>query len=319
MISRKMGEDKNDPSASMSRISIIIPCYNYGRFLGRALDAITAQNDPDWEAVIVDDGSTDDSREVAEDRRSAYPDRIHCLAQENAGPAAARNRGARAATGEWLLFLDADDTLLTGALERYRATMAGNPEASLIVAGAQTVRDGNVVATRDAGPAARDRIANFAAFVRGTLCPFNGGCVLVHRRVIELLAYPESIRTSDDFVFFAQAFSLFDCATAPGAAVALHRHAGSVRYNRQLLDGARDVMIDLLFDPDVLPEWAMAFRNEVESSWYLVVSRAFYMHGDYPEAVRYYRRGIRLYPRNLLRTSYLGKFLNSALRAALRR
>lgn len=319
MIGREMREGKSEPSASMSRISIVIPCYNYGRFLGRALDAIAAQNDPDWEAVIVDDGSTDDSREVAENRRSAHPDRIHCLAQDNAGPAAARNRGARAATGEWLLFLDADDTLLAGALERYRATMAGNPEASLIVAGAQTLRDGNVVATRDAGPAARDRIANFAAFVRGTLCPFNGGCVLVHRRVIELLAYPESIRTSDDFVFFAQAFSLFDCATAPGAAVALHRHAGSVRYNRQLLDGARDVMIDILFDSRVLPERAMRYRSEVESTWYLVVARAFYRHGEFRDAMRYYRRAIRLHPRNLRRSSHLRQFLVSALRTAARR
>lgn len=302
----------------MSRISIVIPCHNYGGTLPAALESVVAQNDPDWESIIVDDGSSDETAAVAERWRSAHPDHVQWFSQANAGPGAARNNGARRATGDWLLFLDADDVLLPGALARYRETASANPRAAIIVAGAQTLRGGVVTDTRGAGTAGEDRISNFAAFVRGELCPFNGGAVLLHRRVMDRLFYPESIRTSEDFVFFAQAFSLFDCASAREPAVAMHRHPGSLRYNRRALNSARDVMIDLLFDPAILPERAMRYRNEVESTWCLVVSRAFYMHGDYPEAIRYYRRGIRLHPRNLLRTSYLGKFLNSALRAALR-
>lgn len=300
----------------MARISIVIPCYNYGASLGRALESVVAQSDPDWEAVIVDDGSTDDTRAVAESWRAEHPGSIQCLTQDNAGPGAARNHGARRASGDWLLFLDADDTLLPGALARYRDTASGNPRASLIVAGARTLRGGVVTDTRDAGEAGDDPIANFAAFVRGDLCPFNGGAVMLHRDVMDRLSYPESIRTSEDFVFFAQAFSLFDCASVPDPAVAMHRHADSLRYNRSALDSARETMIDLLFDPRVLPEPAMRYRGEVESTWYLVVSRAFHMHGQHAEAVRYYRRAVRLYPRNLLRSSYLAKFLASALRSA---
>lgn len=303
----------------MTRISVVIPCHNYGRFLARALESVAAQDDPDWEAIVVDDGSTDATASVAEAWRSAYPGNIRGLAQPNAGPGAARNRGARAATGDWLLFLDADDRLLPGALARYREAASRHPEASLIVAGAQTIRDGAVTDNRCAGAAGGDRIRNFTAFVRGDLCPFNGGCVLVHRRVTERLSYPEGIRTSEDFVFFAQAFSLFDCASAREPAVAMHRHAGSLRYNRGALDSARDVMIDMLFDPRVLPETAMGYRNEVESTWCLVVSRAFYKHREFRDAMRYYRRAIRLHPRNLLRSSHLGRYLASALRTAARR
>jgi glycosyltransferase involved in cell wall biosynthesis len=301
----------------MTRVSVVIPCHNYGRSLGAAVESVAAQEDPDWEVVIVDDGSTDSTGSVAEEWQSAHPDRIHCVRQDNAGPGAARNHGARRSSGEWLLFFDADNVLLPGALRRYREAASRHGGASLVVAGAQTLREGIVVDTRNAGQPGDDRIGNFAAFVRGELCPFNGGAVMLHRRVVERLAYPENIRTSEDFVFFAQAFSLFDCASAHAPAVAMHRHRGSLRYNRTALDSARDVMIDLLFNPEVLPERAMAYRNEVESTWCLVVSRAFYLHGDYPQAARYYRRGIRLYPRNLRRTSYLGKFLVSALRSSL--
>ena len=299
------------------RISVISPCHNYGRFLGNALESVVAQGDPDWEVIVVDDGSTDETLSVARQWQAAHPERIRWLTQDNAGPGAARNRGARQSTGDWLLFLDADDALLPGALGRYRDSVSGNPGASIVVAGAQTLRDGALADTRRAAPASADRIENFAAFVRGELCPFNGGAVLMHRRVMDRLSYPEGIRTSEDFVLFAQAFSLFDCASVREPAVAMHRHADSLRYNPEALDGARDVMIDLLFDPGALPERAMRFRCEVESTWYLVVSRALYRHRRYKEAARYYRRAVALYPRNLVRSGYLGKFLISTLRAAV--
>jgi len=300
------------------RISIVIPCYNYGRFLPRALESVAAQEDPDWEVVVVDDGSIDETASIARQWQQRMPDHIRCAAQANTGPGAARNRGAREATGEWLLFLDADDVLLPGALVRYRDAAAGAPAAALIAAGAQTVRDGVVADVRRAGSPSRDRVDNFLAFVRGELCPFNGGAVLVHRRVTEQLAYPEHIHTSEDFVFFAHAFSRFDCAAAPGAAVAMHRHADSLRYDPGALDSARETMIDLLFDPTVLPARAMAYRNEVEAAWCLVISRASYRSGRYSDSVHYYRRAVRLRPRNLLRTGHLGKVLASALYAAVR-
>jgi glycosyltransferase involved in cell wall biosynthesis len=302
----------------MFRISIVIPCHNYGRYLSRALDSIVGQEDPDWEAIVVDDGSSDDSAEIARAWARSYPDRIRCLRQDHAGPGAARNAGARASTGEWRLFLDADDALLTGALARYRSAVADHPDTSLVVAGAHTVRDGTVVSVRRAGVADPDRIRNFAAFVRGRLCPFNGGSVLVHRRVTERLSYPERIRTSEDFVFFAQALSLFDCSSAGEPAVAIHRHSGSLRYDPDALDAAVDSVIDLLFDPAVVPAAAMRYKREVESGWLLVVSRALYLHGRYREARRCYRRGIGMYPRHIARSGYLGKFFMSLFRSARR-
>jgi glycosyltransferase involved in cell wall biosynthesis len=300
----------------MSRISIVIPCFNYASSLGATLESVLAQDDPDWEAVVVDDGSTDSTPEVGKEWAAAHPGHIQYLAQANAGPGAARNHGARRASGEWLLFLDADDVLLPGALARYRRAVAADPQAALVVAGAQTLRGGVIVDTRPSARGTGDQVRNFAAFVRGELCPFNGGAIMLHRQVMERLRYPENIRTSEDFVFFAQAFSLFDCTSAIEPAVAMHRHPGSLRYNRTALESAREVMIDLLFDPLVLPEKAMRYRNEVESTWCLTVSRAYYKHRRYRDAARYYRRAIRLYPRNLFRSSYLGKFLVSTVKSA---
>lgn len=90
----------------MPTVSVIIPCYNHGHYLPCALNSVLAQTFTDWEAIIVDDGSTDNTRQVA----AQFTDpRIRYIYQENRGLSAARNTGIRAAQGEYLAFLDADD------------------------------------------------------------------------------------------------------------------------------------------------------------------------------------------------------------------
>jgi GT2 family glycosyltransferase len=96
------------------RLSVIIPLYNKAPHVRRALDSVAAQTFTDFEAIVVDDGSTDGgARAVAE---FADP-RFRLVSQRNAGPGAARNRGIREARGELLAFLDADDEWLPDFLE----------------------------------------------------------------------------------------------------------------------------------------------------------------------------------------------------------
>ena len=97
----------------MPTVSIVVPAYNPGRLLTRALDSIVAQSFGDWECVVVDDGSDEALAWVA------YRDpRIRLLRQANAGVAAARNRGIEATTGRLVAFCDHDDEWLPAKLER---------------------------------------------------------------------------------------------------------------------------------------------------------------------------------------------------------
>ncbi len=87
------------------RFSVVIPAYNSAATLARAIDSALAQTWPAHEIVVVDDGSSDSTASVAE----AYGGNVRVIHQANAGVAAARNAGARTASGDWLAFLDADD------------------------------------------------------------------------------------------------------------------------------------------------------------------------------------------------------------------
>jgi glycosyltransferase involved in cell wall biosynthesis len=86
-------------------VSIIIPAYNYGKFLAQAIESAIGQNYTNIEVLVVDDGSTDDSRNVA----IAYEPRVKVITQPNQGLAAARNTGIQASRGEYIISLDADD------------------------------------------------------------------------------------------------------------------------------------------------------------------------------------------------------------------
>lgn len=98
------------------KISIIIPCYNAQNYLPACLDTLIAQTMDDYEVIMIDDGSVDNTAAIAE-AYTKKDERFSLIRQENAGVSAARNVGLEAACGEWVLFVDADDLVPAEALE----------------------------------------------------------------------------------------------------------------------------------------------------------------------------------------------------------
>lgn len=95
-------------------ISVVIPCYNAAPFLRETLDSVTAQTSPPLEVLVIDDGSTDASADIA----GSYGPPVRVIRQENQGESVARNRGIDQARGEWIAFLDADDVWHPAKLQR---------------------------------------------------------------------------------------------------------------------------------------------------------------------------------------------------------
>ena len=98
------------------KFSIVLPVYNVEEYIRKCLDSIISQNFTDYEIIVVDDESPDNSMQIVEEFANAYPERFHIMRQKNKGNGGARNVGAAAATGEYILFVDSDDYLSAGAL-----------------------------------------------------------------------------------------------------------------------------------------------------------------------------------------------------------
>jgi glycosyltransferase involved in cell wall biosynthesis len=123
-----MSEANHDP-----RVSVIIPCYNHGRYLPEAVASVVAQTFGGWELVIVDDGSTDDSAALAERLIASYPAHsMRLLRQQNQGLSASRNNGIRVTRGAFILPLDADDQLEPDMLAETLAVLQRRPEVGFV-------------------------------------------------------------------------------------------------------------------------------------------------------------------------------------------
>ncbi|MDP4268383.1 MAG: glycosyltransferase family 2 protein [Bacteroidota bacterium] len=112
-------------------ISVIVPCYNYACFLSEALESILNQTYSKWECIIVDDGSTDNTKEVAE-RFIARDSRFRYIFQQNKGLPASRNTGLKEAKGEFIQLLDADDLISTEKFQTQIKAFINNPNADIV-------------------------------------------------------------------------------------------------------------------------------------------------------------------------------------------
>jgi glycosyltransferase involved in cell wall biosynthesis len=121
----------------LPRVSVIIPTYNHAQYIGRAINSILGQTFKDFEIIVVDDGSTDSTKDIV----SSYPNPVKYLRQDNRGPSTARNAGITASRGEFVAFLDSDDYFMKRNLEIKMSFLESNPRADWIYSDWQYVDD----------------------------------------------------------------------------------------------------------------------------------------------------------------------------------
>lgn len=173
-------------------ISAVIPTYNYGRFVGVAVDSALAQTYRNVEVIVVDDGSKDDTRE----RLAPYGDRIRYIYQENGGLSAARNTGIRASSGEWIGLLDADDVWHPRKLEmQMRCLRQQSPDVGLLATDMFSDQ-------RTSWPAVDDVNAEVVQYTLEDvigICRFGPSSALIRKSCLESVdLFDSSLRSVED-------------------------------------------------------------------------------------------------------------------------
>ncbi len=115
----------------MATVDVIIPAFNAAKYLPFALESVSSQTFDDWQILLVDDGSTDNTADVVAPFLDRFGSKIRYIKQENRGVAAARNTAMRASTSEFLALLDADDVWLPCRLSESLKVLAERPEVGL--------------------------------------------------------------------------------------------------------------------------------------------------------------------------------------------
>ncbi len=173
-------------------ISVIIPAYNAQAYLRECLESVLAQSFSDWEAIIVDDGSTDSTREIGL-CFTARDSRFRLVSTPNGGLSSARNTGIAEARGQWFTYLDSDDTLYPDALARLMAAATENVD--IVVAGFN--RDRDAAAVTDGSV---EIMSGLTALERGLYqrgVSTSACAKLFSRRVADGIAFPDGLYYED--------------------------------------------------------------------------------------------------------------------------
>lgn len=189
------------------KFSVIIPLYNKAPYIRKALESVLAQTYTDYELIIVDDGSTDGSSEIAEAFLQTPASRLSPLAfrllkQKNAGVSAARNNGFSVSSAEYLAFLDADDWWEPTYLERMAQLINDYPDAGLYACNYVYYKPGK---THVALNIPTGYINYPKAYYESNAMPVLTGAAMIPRQVYdEMGGFPEGMKLGEDFLLWAQ-------------------------------------------------------------------------------------------------------------------
>jgi glycosyltransferase involved in cell wall biosynthesis len=207
-----------------ARISVVLPVHNRAEVLGRAMQSVLDQTLKDWELIIVDDGSTDESISVA---KSFTDPRIKLIELgANRGGNAARNAGIRAASAPLIAFLDSDDTYLPEKLAAVTAEFARRPELDLLVDSFVKIQPSGARATRK-NPVISDRDTFRKALFQRILWKATPS-ITVKREVALRARFDETLRRLQDFDFLIRVSEFANCASTDQVLWVKYWDAGAI-------------------------------------------------------------------------------------------
>jgi glycosyltransferase involved in cell wall biosynthesis len=288
-------------------ISVVIPTYNYGHLLPRALDSVLIQQAADIELIVVDDGSGDGTVEVLAGYRARYP-YLKVVRQANAGAAAARNHGIREAGGRYVLLLDADDELLDGALDELRRLVGERPDSGMVIGAHISVYPDGRERMRPPTPVAAGSPRQLThRYLLGKSISISHGCSLFRRDLLLQRPYPDSLRTREDIPVFAYLLVSAPVLSTSKPLARIYKHADSLRHNRESAEAYALGAVHEVFAG--LPDECQPLRRRYTAQSYLSLFRAALQAGDMSEARRFYAKALCLSPMQAMRLSYLRKGL----------
>lgn len=294
--------------------SVVIPCYNYGHVIERAVLSVISQTCDDYELLVINDGSTDNSESVINLLKKRYTN-LQVMHNVNQGPAATRNCGIRNTSGKYLIFLDADDELLVDALENFKKYHLTNPDVMMIVGGHLSV---DIKTGKEKHHLPKllpdEREACFKGYLLDKTVKVSNGSTAMHRDLFESYLYPEQFRNSEDIPMFAYIFASFKCGALIKEINRIYKHSGSLRNNLDYAMNIGVTIVDEVFDPKRIDDHLSKYKKQYFSQRCLSLFRTLVVSDSKEEARKYYIKAVATHPSNILKISYLSKFIMSFLR-----
>lgn len=300
------------------QFSVVIPTYNYGHCLPNALDSILKQEITDFEIVILDDGSIDNTATVVDKYVSTYPNKIHYFKQNNQGLGRARNQGVLRAKGDYVLFLDADDRLCEHALSAFHRALEDSNYPDTVVARHVTIKGNNKKRESRHNKLVSNGKQNFLSFLRRKLAIAHGAFI-AKRSVFSKLQYAENMIGMEDTAFLALLLANHSAVAINDITVEIISHNDSLRHQfrkqteqKQLEQKQR--ILHAIFDEHQISKDHHKYRNEYDAMLCLSFSRQSFLARDNKLGRKWYLQALKKNPLLIFKIAYLRKFIYSFFR-----
>src|SRR5665213_1530574 len=244
------------------KVSVIIPCYNQAHFLNEAVDSVLAQTYTNWECIIVNDGSTDNTESVA--LTCAEKDnRIKYIRKENVGLSSARNKGLDEATGDYIQFLDSDDMITS---DKFETSLRNGNDADVIISGFKMFSKDNADIRLPFKLSAND--FNFNSILMGwdvqfVFPPHSG---IFKSYLFEHLRFNEALRAREDWLMWLEIYQKNIKSVFIDQPLALYRSSSdSMSQKRLLMDQSLVAAYKIVFPLLSVEQKDMFFKKVIDS------------------------------------------------------
>lgn len=299
-----MEEAKDNPL-----VSIIIPTYNYGRYILQAVMSCLHQTYKNLEIIVVDDGSTDNTKETLQ----TIKDRICYIYQINKGVSAARNRGLKMARGDFITFLDADDYLTEDSIETRVNILLAYPDIGIVFSEtcSEDADGGNLSFSPTAD---KDYVSE--KFYEDLLIRhlrFQTSAAMMKASLAKRFRFPTKLSNGEDLAYFTKIFFTTKAYFCVKPTVINRRHPDSLRHNIEIIKRQGTDLIKAIFDDPYYNGALEYLRKDFTALRHLELFRRFFYARNKELARRHYVKAILTKPDKILKVDYLIKFFKTFL------
>ena len=300
--------------AANPEISVVMPAYNASRTVGAAVDSVLAQTFTDFELIVVDDGSQDDTADVVGARDDP---RVTCVRTTNGGVSTARNRGVERARGSFIAFLDSDDAWLPEKLERQRAAMSAMPQVGLCFAETQFVDDD--LRPTALQPAVHRSDWTVALLLEGNIVAGSASSAMARASVVaESGGFDPSLSLCADWDMWLR-MSVRTSVHVVDEPLVLYRSLpGTMSGDMAVLERETFALLDKFYASPAAGPYERVRRRAYANRW-MVCGGSYLDDGRPRDGLRCIVRGLRTDPRTAVRLASFARGLGDRARRRLAR
>lgn len=280
--------DQPKPPAS-SRVTLITPTYNHARFLPKTVESVLSQTYSPLDYVVINDGSTDDTRDVLD----AWRGRLTVIDQANVGQAITLNRGWDAARGEYLGYLSSDDTLAPTAISELVAVLDADPGIVCVFPDCDLIDHASIVIKRNVC-----RPFDLERLIIEQECHIGPGALFRADAFRAVGGWRPELRLAPDREFWMRLATRGRFHFLKKSLANYRTHPGSISYKDVSEESSREyiTVIDDYFDQKVVPSAIAARRDEAYGRAYLIIARNCFRALRFGRGIANYRSAVVHFP-----------------------